>query len=133
MYLALLYSKDNAETVFKIVLHMDQIHSSAQNAQMDSDLIQDYVLLLTPSAQDILFKRLLNFANHVFQDITYHKEFVLKIKLDAFILAQFAQVVLMDLPMNPNQRLASFLDAQVTLLLDVLPVNLHSLSRITAV
>lgn len=71
---------------------MHLIHSSAQNVLMDSDLIQEYVLLLIPSAQNISFNKLLNYANHALQDIIYHKEPVLKIKLDASILVQFAQV-----------------------------------------
>lgn len=71
---------------------MHLMRSFVQNVLMDSGLIQEYVLLLIPSAQNISFNKLLNYANHALQDIIYHKEPVLKIKLAASILVQFAQV-----------------------------------------
>ena len=42
--------EDNAEPAFNTVQPMIPSHSSAQNVLMDSDLTQDYALLLIPSA-----------------------------------------------------------------------------------
>lgn len=48
--LDLFSSEDNAKPAFNTVQPMILSHSSAQNVQMDSDLTQDYALLLIPSA-----------------------------------------------------------------------------------